>query len=323
MLSILDAARRIRGRVRRTPLVRSRWLSDLCAADVWLKLECQQDTNAFKIRGALNAVLDLMERGVAREVVTASAGNHGRALAEAAGHAGLACTVFTGRNAPRAKLDAIRAANARLDFTARDYDEAERSARELAQRTGAAFVSAYNDPAVIAGAGTIGLEILEDRPDVEVVAIPVGGGGLASGVATAVKTIAPACRTVGVEAATNPAFRVARAHGRITPIPVVASLADGLTGNIEPGSLTFPLVERYVDDLAEATEAQIAEAIAELVAGDRLVSEGAGAVAAAALASGAIDVRGRRVVAILSGANIDAAKLAALLSAHEARRPTG
>jgi threonine dehydratase len=323
MLSILKAARRIRGRVRRTPLVRSAWLSGAAGAEVWLKLECLQETHAFKMRGALNAVLDLCERRDAgqavREVVTASTGNHGRALAEAARLAQLPCTVFTPRQAPRAKLEAIRAAGARLESVAQDCDEAEHLARDHAQRTGAVYISAYNHPAIVAGAGTIGLEILEDAPDVDVVVIPVGGGGLASGVATAVKTMSPACRTVGVEAAGNPAFRVARAHGAITPIVVSDSLADGLTGNIEPGAITFPLVERYVDDLVDVDEAQIARAVVALVSSERLVVEGAGAVAAAALASGALDVRGRRVVAIVSGANIDPETLASLIIQSQRR----
>jgi threonine dehydratase len=321
MLSILSAARRIRGRVRRTPLVRSAWLSAAAHADVRLKLECLQETHAFKIRGALNAVLELCECApggdTPREVVTASTGNHGRALAEAARSVGLACTVFTPRQAPRAKLDAIRAAGARLEPVAPDCDEAEALARDHARDTGAVYVSAYNHPAIVAGAGTIGLEILEDCPTVEVVAIPVGGGGLASGVATAVKALAPTCRIVGVEASCNPAFREARAHGAITPIAVAASsLAEGLTGNIEPGSITFPIVERKVDDLIDVDEGPIGDAIVELLAAERLVVEGAGAVTVAALASGAIDVRGRTVVAIVSGANIDRETLTALLLAR-------
>lgn len=317
MLSILSAARRLRGRIRRTPLVSSRWLSAASGAEVWLKLESQQETHAFKIRGALNALLALEERRPAGEaavpVVTASAGNHGRALAEAARAAQRACTVFIPRDAPRSKIEAIRAAGATLDTSAPTYDDTESLARAHAARTGALFISPYNDPDVVAGAGTIGLEIVEDLPGVEAVLFPVGGGGLASGVSTAVKTLAPTCRTIGVEAACNPAFRVARRHHAITPIPVQTSIADALTGNIEPGSITFPLVERYVDDLVLAEETQIAEAIAGLLAHDRTLAEGAGAAAVAALASGQLDLRGRRIVVIVSGANIDRETIARVL----------
>jgi threonine dehydratase len=321
MLSILNAARRLRGRVRRTPLVRSAWLSDAARADVWLKLECLQETHAFKIRGALNAILELGECGdtgaAPREVVTASTGNHGRAMAEAARSARIGCTVFTPRQAPRAKLDAIRAAGARLEPVARDCDEAEALARDHARQTGAVYISAYNHPAIIAGAGTIGLEIAEDLPNVDVVVLPMGGGGMASGIGTVMRAFAPACRTVGVEASCNPAFREARAHGAITPIAVAgASLADGLTGNLEPGAITFPIVERVIDDLVDVDEGPIGEAIAEFLAAERLVVEGAGAVTAAALASGALDVRDTSVVAIVSGANIDTETLAALLAAR-------
>jgi threonine dehydratase len=313
MLSILQAKRRLEGRVRRTPLVRSPWLSRLCGAEVWLKLECLQETHAFKIRGATNAVLELVERGDRPDVVTASTGNHGRALAEAARQAGLRCTVFTPREAPRAKLSAIADAGAILDTTSADCDAAEESARAHARATGAMYVSAYNHPAIVAGAGTIGVEIVEDRPDVDVVVVPIGGGGLASGVATAVKTLAPAARVVGVEAALNPVFRVARTHGRVTPIAVGESLADGLSGNIEDGSMTFPIVNRLVDDLVEVGEPQIASAIVDLLTHEQLVAEGAGAVAVAALANGLLDVSGRRIVAIVSGANIDLETIARLL----------
>jgi threonine dehydratase len=323
MLSILSAARRIRGRVRRTPLVRSSWLSACANADVWLKLECQQETHAFKIRGALNAVLALLERRESTDapiaVVSASAGNHGRALAQAAHAAGLPCTVFTPYDAPRAKLDAIRRFGAVLDATASDYDAAERLSRAHAERTGEVYISSYNDPFVVAGAGTIGLEILEDQPDIDTVVVPLGGGGLASGVATAVKTLSPAARTIGVELASNPAFAVSRAHGAITPIEVSRSIADGLTGNIEPGSITWPLVERYVDELGSVDEAQVAGAIFDLLAHEHLVVEGAGAVGVAAIADHSVDVRDRRVAVIVSGANIDMDQLASIIQ----RRPAG
>jgi threonine dehydratase len=328
MLSILSAARRIRGRVRRTPLVRSSWLSACADADVWLKLECQQETHAFKIRGALNAVLALVERhsGDGTEsrprlpaVVSASAGNHGRALAQAAHAAGLPCTVFTPRDAPRSKLDAIGAFGATLDTTAPDYDAAERLARAHAARTGEVFISAYNDADVIAGAGTIGLEILEDQPDIDAVVVPLGGGGLAGGVATAVKTLSPAARTIGVELASNPAFAVSRAHGAITPIEVRSSIADGLTGNIEPGSITWPIVERYVDELTSVDEAQVTGAIVDLLAHEHLVAEGAGAVGVALVANRLLPLHGRRVAIIVSGANIDLDVLASIIQ----RPPTG
>jgi threonine dehydratase len=324
MLSILSAARRIRGRVRRTPLVRSSWLSSRADADVWLKLECQQETHAFKIRGALNAVLALVERrpDAAIAIVSASAGNHGRGLAQATHDVGLPCTIYTPANAPRAKLDAIAAFGATLDTTAPDYDAAERLARAHAARTGDVFISAYNDPDIVAGAGTIGLEILEDHPEIDAVVAPLGGGGLAGGVSMAVKTLSPSARTIGVELATNRAFAVSRAYGAITPIEVTGSLADGLTGNIEPGSMTWPLVERYVEDLTSVDEAQIARAIVDLVAHEHVIAEGAGAVGVAAVASGALDLRGRRVAIIVSGGNIDLDVLAEILG-RRGRREEG
>ncbi len=316
MVSILEARRRLQGRIYRTPLVRSRWLSERTGADVWLKLECQQRTQSFKIRGALNAALACREEAPApRELVTASSGNHGRALAEAAADAGMACVVFTPADAARAKLEAIRAAGARLEAASRDYDEAERTARDYAEAAGARFISPYNHPDVIAGGGTVGLEIVEDLPQLQTAVVGIGGGGLVSGVATALKTVSPGTRVVGVEAERNPVFATSRRHGRITRIDVADTIADAFGGNIEEGAITFEIVERLVDTLAVATETAIAEAITGFAGHERLVVEGGGAAGAAALVTGRIAVgAGERVVVVVSGASIDREKLARLLA---------
>ena len=283
---------------------------------MWLKPECLQRTHSFKIRGALNALLDADRQGAGVPVVTASAGNHGRALAEAARETRRPCVVFTPRRAPRAKLDAIVAAGARLEAVANDYDAAESAARAFARQHGATFISAYNHPAVIAGAGTIGFEILEDLPDVDIVMVPVGGGGLLAGVGLAVRGAAADTRIVGVEAALNPVFATARSTGAIGLVAVHESLADGLVGNVELGSITIELVERLADDLLLVSEAEIAAAIAALACQSRLIVEGAGAVGAAALMSGRMTgIVGKRVVVIVSGSSIDAARLVEALSA--------
>ena len=248
-------------------------------------------------------------------MVTASAGNHGRALAEAGADTGTPCVIFTPSHAPRAKLDAIRAAGAHLDATAATYDDAETLARQYARDGHATFVSAYNDPAVIAGAGTIGLEIVADCPGVDVVIVPVGGGGLLSGIGLALEAIAPSARLVGVEAALNPVFQTARALGRPAKIEIHASLADGLVGNVEDGSITCAQVERLAGTLAVASESDIAAAIGALAGESHLIVEGAGAVGVAALMAGAVpDLRGRSVVVVVSGANIDRERLTAVLT---------
>src|SRR5262249_39071535 len=161
-------------------------------------------------------------------------------------------------------------------------------------------VSPYNDPDIIAGAGTIGVEVMDDWPEADTLLVPLGGGGLAAGVSCVMKARAPGCRTIGVELTTNPAFRVARVHGAIPTIPVLPSLADGLTGNIEPGSITFPLVERYLDDLIGVDEEHIAPAIVSLASEERVIVEGAGAIGVAAAANQLVDLTGRRVVIIVS-----------------------
>ena len=216
IIAVLEARRRIAPHVRRTPLVRSAWLSRATGADVWLKLESQQRTNAFKVRGAFNAALRLAERGERPTLVTASAGNHGWALAEAAAATGMSCVVFTPSDAPRTKLDAIEAAGARLDASYRNYDAAESAAKDHAASTGGCFVSPYAHPDVIAGAGTVALEMIEDQPRLDVVVVPMGGGGLISGIGVALSQMAPDCRLIGIEAEASEAFGTARRHGRIT-----------------------------------------------------------------------------------------------------------
>ena len=314
IIAVLEARRRIAPHVRRTPFVRSAWLSALTGADVWLKLECLQRTHAFKVRGAFNAALRLAETDRSQTLVTASAGNHGRALAEAAAAIGMPCVVFTPASAPRTKLEAIAATGAKLEASARNYDEAEATAKAYASSTGGCFVSPYSHADVIAGGGTVAVEMAEELPRLDVVVVPMGGAGLISGIGVALAHLAPACRLVGVEAALNPALATARRHGRITEIPVSDTIADGLGGNLEPGAVTFDYVQRYVRDIVDADDAAIAAAIGDLAEHEHLIVEGAAAVGVAALRTGRIaDVTGRTVGIVLTGANIDRARLASCL----------
>ena len=320
-LSAVRAAReRITPFVRRTPLVASGWLSELAGADVRLKLESLQVTQAFKARGAFNAALTIRERGgdaggAAPRLVTASTGNHGRALATAARAAGLSCVVFAPAGTPATKQNAIRAAGAELRAEFPGYDEAESAALAFAAaHPGAVYVSPYNDPLIVAGTGTIALEILDDHPDADTILVPVGGGGLISGIATAVKALRPQMRVIGVEATRNPVFHTIRAKGLDANIDIQPTLADALGGNIEPGSITLDIVLRLVDDIVLVDEDAIASTIRSFVEHERVVTEGAGAIAAAAIASKRVDVAGRNVVVVVTGGNIDRAKLAALLA---------
>jgi threonine dehydratase len=302
---IAAAAARLRGRVLRTPLRRSPWLSEASGADVFLKLETLQPTGSYKIRGATNAVLKLAEGAKERPVlVTASAGNHGRALAHAARAAGMPLTVYVPENAPRTKIDAIRALGADLK-PCRDYDDAERQAKLHGANGESVFISPYAHPDVIAGAGTVAVEILEDLPDTEIIVAAIGGGGLISGIAIASEDRADA---MGVEVEASTPFTSSLAAGRITQIEVGETLADGLSGNLDPETPTFDIVRRLVKRIAVVPEDALAASIRGIAHHERLIVEGAAAAAVAAVASRKLDVHGRKVVVVVSGANIDLAK---------------
>lgn len=301
---IRAAAERIAGRVLRTPLRRSDWLSDATGGEVFLKLETLQPTFSYKIRGATNAVLRLGESGRAGPLVTASAGNHGRALAHAAAGAGLPLTVYVSEHAPRTKIEAIRALGGDLQ-PARDFDEAERMAKAHAARGEATYISPYNHPDVIAGAGTVGLEMLADRPDLDALVVPLGGGGLISGISTAASSADRPVPVWGVEALASHPFTAARRAGRIVPIEVAPTLADGLAGNLDPDTMTFDIVQRLVERIVTVEEEEIRAAMRGILDRERLVVEGAGAVATAALLYGRLEARGRRIGVVLSGANVD------------------
>jgi threonine dehydratase len=298
----------------RTPLLHSPWLSNLTGADVRLKLETLQVSHSFKVRGALHALGRLVERsaGSHPRVVTASAGNHGRAVAWAAERLGLAAIVFTPRGAPRTKLEAIRRHGAQLEAIATDYEHAERLALEYAASQGAAFISPYNNDDVIAGGGTTGLEIVEDWPEVEAVLVPVGGGGLISGIAIAVGGLKPAAAVIGVEAAASCAFAAARAAGQLVTIEVKPTIADGLGGNVEPGSRTWPYIRDLVQNVVTVTEEDLINGIRGLLAEEHLVAEGAGIAAVAALVGRRVPLSGQRIAVVLSGSNIDSEHLIAV-----------
>jgi threonine dehydratase len=314
LADVFAARRRIAGHVRRTALVGSDWLTRQSGAPVSLKVETAQVTSSFKARGALNAAMRLREsRGAGATIVTASAGNHGRAIAWAAERLGLGAVVFTPSDAPAAKRDAIRRHGADLRDTAPTYDDAERMAQEWAARTGDPYVSPYDHADVIAGAGTIAVEMMEDDPDLEVVVVPVGGGGLVSGVAAAFAGLAPAVAVVGVESERSTAFSTARREGRIVTIEVGHTIADGISGNVDPKTMTWPFVRDLVADIVRVPEPALRRAVRDLAAEEHLVAEGAGAAGVAAVTSGVLALGGRRAGVVLSGANIDVGRLAELL----------
>ncbi len=299
-----EAWRRIVRYLGPSPLVPSPALAE----SALLKLETLQPTGSFKVRGALSA-LSLLPPG--SPVVCASAGNHGLGVAHAASLLRLQACVVCPRHASPAKVEALRRLQARLVLRGETYDEAEAYALAMAAREGARYVSPYNDTHVIAGQGTLGLELVRQVRPPFTVLCPIGGGGLAAGVALAVSAV-PGVRVVGVEGEASPAMRASLDAGRIVSVPVRPTLADGLGGNLEPGSVTFALCRRYLADVVVVAEEEIEEAVRFLVRAHGLVAEGAGAAAVAALLSGRVRPQ-ERTVALVTGRNIDPQTLARLL----------
>lgn len=308
---ISAAAERIAALTFQTPLRFSEWLSS-DAANVFLKVETVQPTCSYKIRGACNAVERVSAEGAAgTRLVTASAGNHGRALAHAARLFDIPLVVFIAETAPRTKIDAIARSGAELRACA-DYDAAEREAKRFARDGGGVYISPYSHPDVIAGAGTIGLELAAQQTDLDAVVVPVGGGGLVGGIGIAIKALLPGTRVIGVEVAASCPFTKSLAAGRLVTIDVQPSLADGLTGNLDPDTITLDIVRDVVDDIVVVEEDELRRALAGVVAHEHLVIEGAAAAGAAALLSGRIQAEGN-VAIILSGANIDVERLREVL----------
>ena len=309
---IAAARRRIRGTAFETPLRTSEWLSS-ADATVRHKIETIQPTCSYKIRGAVNAAKRLIEAGgETPRLVTASAGNHGRALAHAARLFDLPLTVFIAGDAPRAKIDAIRAAGAELRECS-DYDAAERQAKDYAAAGHGLFISPYSHPDVIAGAGTIGLELLEQQPALDAVVVPVGGGGLIAGIGIAIKATAPVTRVIGVEVEASCPFTKSLEAGRLTTVAVGPSLADGLTGNLDPDTITLDIVKDVVDEIALVDEPLLRRALAGVVTHEHLVIEGAAAAGPAAVLGGRLRLTGN-VAVVLTGANIDPERLSEVLS---------
>ena len=306
------AARRLR--VCRTPLLKSAWLSDRCQAEVWIKLESVQPGGSFKIRGAYNALMQLKaSRPEVTSVVTASAGNHGVAMSIAARELGIALRVHVPKTAPDAKKKTLAANGAELIEQA-DYDAAERLAREDAAATGTVYISPYNHPDVIAGAGTVALEMLEDEPDLDAIVVPLGGGGLLAGAGLVTQDHTRKVRLIGAEAEASPVFTAALSNGVITSVQVHHTLADGLAGNLEPGSMTFAMVSDLVDAVALVAESSIETAMRSLVWRERLVTEGAGATGVAALLQGGLGLEGARIGVMVTGRNVDESVLRRILA---------
>ena len=298
--------------VKRTPIERSTSLGELTGGDVFLKMEHLQWTGSFKPRGAYNKIAQLAAAGETERVVAASAGNHAQGVALAATKLGVDSTIVMPKAAPQAKVDATRGYGARVELVGRDFREAMEYAQGLVAGEATAFVHAYDDPAIVAGQGTLGIEMCEDCSGVDTVVVPIGGGGLISGVATAIAELSPETRVVGVQA--EGAATVAESLDKGVPVSLdsVDTIADGIaTGGVS--ELTLSIIEERVDEVITVTDGEIARAILLLIERAKQVVEGAGAASVAAILSEALDVRGETVLALLCGGNLDMTMLQTVL----------
>ena len=309
---IRAAAGRLRGKVHRTPLFSASQIGERAGVRLWLKCENFQKTGSFKPRGALNKVLSLSDAERARGLVTVSAGNHAAAVAWAARIAGCSAVVVMPEAAPASKLAAARGYGAEIVLHP-DRTTLFDRLHEVQEERGLTFVHPFDDPVVLAGAGTTGLEIVEDAPDLDAVIVPVGGGGLLGGVASAVKSLLPRARVVAVELEAGPGLAPALAAGKPVPAPRPDTLADGMTPPFV-GALPLQIAREAVDEIVGVSEDEIREGMRLLLTRAKLYVEGSGAAAVAALVARKIGLPpGARVVAIVSGGNVDLEKIAALV----------
>jgi threonine dehydratase len=309
---LLLAKERVSRHAYHTPLLTSRLLSEETGFDVRLKAEPFQRTGSYKVRGPLNKFATLTEEQRRRGVVCSSAGNHAQGVALAARLEGLRAVVVMAENATPSKIEATRAYGAEVVLHGRIWDEANEKAVELVEREGLTYVHPFDDPALIAGQGTLGMEIIEDFPEVDVIVAPIGGGGLISGIASAVGAFKPSARVVGVESSDGPAMKESLQAGRVVTMQDVDTIIDGLRVR-RVGETTFSIVHDLVEDVVTVSDADIFESMLWVMAHAKVVVEGAAAASVAALRAGLVDAEpGAHVACVLSGGNLDLEQLKGL-----------
>lgn len=307
MLTINDfqaAANRLRPVIHRISLSTSKTFSEMSGAEVYLKYENQQKTGSFKVRGAYNKIMKRREEGGLQAVVASSAGNHAQGVAFAASRIGIPATIVMPRSTPIAKVSATQGYGAKVILHGGIYDEAYARACQIVEEEQAEFIHPFDDEDVIAGQGTIALEILSDLPFVDVVLVPAGGGGLVSGIAACIKQINPRVQVIGVQAEGAPALVNSFRKAAVQPSSSVRTIADGIAVK-KPGEVTLGYINQYVDDMVTVSDGEIAEAILLLLERTKQVVEPAGATPLAAVLNEKVDVRGKKICCVLSGGNID------------------
>lgn len=315
---IKDAHKAIASYSKITQLVLSKNLSVLTGANVYLKLENTQVTNSFKVRGVINRLLHLSDEEKQRGVVTASAGNHGQAVAFGAQKLGFSSKIVVPTTTPKVKVEGIKQYGADLLLFGDSYSDSERKAKEIAQTEGRLYISPYNDSYIVAGHGTVGLEIIEQLPNVDVVLVPVGGGGLISGISIAVKGLNPDVQVIGVQSEATPVMYESLKAGKIVPAHRhnPRTVAEGLAGGIEKGSITFTITQQYVDEVIVVREETLRQAVALLCNKEKQKIEGSGAAGVAMLLENKATFAGLTVAIVISGGNIDDARLETILASE-------
>ncbi|MBE3551497.1 MAG: threonine ammonia-lyase [Kyrpidia tusciae] len=312
-LSDIQEARHTLGDIaRRTPLHLTHTFSRLAGCEVWLKLENLQKTGSFKIRGSYNKISRLPEDAKKHGVIAASAGNHAQGVAYAAARAGIPSTVVMPEGAALSKIKATTDYGARVLLHGADYDAAQTFAQQYREETGAVFIHAFDDPDIVAGQGTVGLEILEQCPDLEAIVVPIGGGGLIAGIALAAKSIKPTIQLYGVEAEGAASMKASLKAGTPVGLYSAHTLADGIAVK-KPGRLTLSMVQAYVDDVIVVSDVEIARTMLLLLERYKLLVEGSGAAAPAALLFHKLPLAGKKVAAVVSGGNVDGTVLSRIL----------
>ena len=325
-LADVNAARhRLRGVALHTPLEPSRALAEESgASEVRLKREEVQPTGAFKLRGASNKVALIAEGRPEAALVTASSGNHGIAVASAAARHDMRLTVLVGRSVSPAKLERLRALETgriTVELTGSDTDDAEAEGRRRDDAGHAIYISPYNDPDVVAGQATVGVEILDDWPEVDTIVVPVGGGGLIGGIGLWAKAVRPNVKLIGVQPAASPPLYAYFETGSTEPMPIAPTVADGVAGNIERDSLTWKLCRQVVDEMVLVEEEEIADALRWALEVPHLLLEGSAVLGIAALRGGRIDAAGRNVAVVTTGRNVTLDTLRAVLRPKDAPQP--
>jgi threonine dehydratase len=302
-----------------TPMIRSKFLSELCNNDVFLKLENQQVTHSFKIRGVINKLLNLSVEEKAKGVVTASAGNHGQAVAYGAQKLGFSAKIVVPTNTPKIKVEGIKQFGADLLLFGETYSEAEKKAKEIAAKEGCLYISPYNDELIVAGHGTAGLEILKELPNVDVVIVPVGGGGLISGISIAIRSQKPTAQVIGVQSQASPVMYESLKAGKIVPPHrhEPYTVAEGLSGGIEKDSITFTIAQQYVDEVMLVREESIRRAVYLLWKNEKQVVEGSGVAGIAMLLENKDSFTKQTVAVVITGGNIDDSLFESILSSEE------